>query len=270
MVSDFTSICPGANLRSCKRTLLRYIIINAMKKQTYTTFFQKVIKLPAEVNINKGFTLLEIIFAITIFAVIIGSIYPAYTSTCSNIQIAENESDIYYMARVAMARIVDDLESAYIPDKNIIDELSDLNSFIGENEYIDGSRADKIRFISRAHIDFKDNSGNRNVAKIAYYAAQVEDTGAITLYRSDTLDSHDWPEEKTEGFVICEGLNSFYLTYTDENGQEYDTWDSSDISFKNKLPHMVAITLEFINKINYERPIQFTTGVFLPMAEKNG
>ncbi|MFC1838699.1 prepilin-type N-terminal cleavage/methylation domain-containing protein [Thermodesulfobacteriota bacterium] len=239
-----------------------------MEKQT-NTLFKKIIKIPSCASINKGFTLLEIVVAIAIFAIIISCIYPAYTSTYNNIEIAENESDIYYMARVAMARIVDDLESAYIPVKSSKDELTDLNAFIGQNEYIDSARTDKIRFYSKAHINFGDNFESEGDAKIEYYAHRDEDTGEITLYRSDTEARHDWPEEKTEGYILCEGLQSFYLTYTDKSGQEYGTWDSSDINFKNILPSLIVITLEFIDDKNPEKPLRFTTGVYLPMSEKN-
>jgi len=237
-----------------------------MKKQAHALF--KKIK-PACAGIEKGFTLLEIVFAITIFAIIIACIYPAYTSTYNNIEIAENESDIYYMARVALARLTDDLESAYIPGRGNGDGSSDTNAFIGENEYIENTRADKIRFISRAHINFGDSFVSERDAKIEYYTRLNEDTGAITLYRSDTINSIDWPEEKTEGYILCEGLQSFYLTYTDKSGQEYDTWDSSDINFKNILPSLIVITLEFIDDKNPEKPLRFSTGVYLPMSEKN-
>ena len=77
--------------------------MNAMEKQA-SDLYKKIIKIPAYAGNDKGFTLLEIIFAIAIFAIIVSCIYPAYTSTYNNIEIAENESDVYYMARVAMAR----------------------------------------------------------------------------------------------------------------------------------------------------------------------
>jgi hypothetical protein len=38
--------------------------------------------------------------------------------------------------------------------------------------------------------------------------------------------------------------------------------------FKGKLPVMVTILLEFVNKTNPEAPLKFTTGVALPMAKE--
>ena len=239
-----------------------------MKKKA-RTLSKKINIKPACTGNDKGFTLLEIIFAIAIFAIIIACIYPAYTSTYNNIEIAETESDIYYMARVAMARITDDLESAYLPDPGRIEESSDNIVFIGQNKYIESERADIIRFISRAHINLGDSFESESDSKIEYYTRQDEDTGEITLYRSDTGGRNAWPEEETGGFILCEGLHSFYLTYKDKNGQEYDAWDSSDINFKNILPSLVIITLEFIDKNNPEDPLRYRTGVFLPMSEKN-
>ncbi len=244
--------------------------MNVMKIHALETLFQKVLKKGSAANIDKGFTLLEIVVAIAILGIIISSLYPAYTGTYRNIEIAENESNIYYMARIAMARMADDLESAYIPETSIDSDLNNLNSFTGENEYVDGSRVDQIRFFSRARVNFGEYQETVEGAGIAYYTARDEDNGTMTLYRADTAESLDRYEEEREGFIVCEGLKSFYLTYRDKNSQEYDTWDSTDTNFMNRLPSVVVITLEFANKINSERTVKFSTGVFLPMADKNG
>ena len=59
-----------------------------------------------------GFTLLEVLVALAILVVIISLIYPAYTGTYRNIEAAETQAEIYQMARIALIRIIEDLESA--------------------------------------------------------------------------------------------------------------------------------------------------------------
>ena len=63
---------------------------------------------------QKGFTLVEILIAIIIFATIISILYSSYTGTLRNIKETQYQADIYHMARVAIERMVEDLESVYI------------------------------------------------------------------------------------------------------------------------------------------------------------
>ena len=56
-----------------------------------------------------------------------------------------------------------------------------------------------------------------------------------------------------------------FTYYTDE-GEEYESWDSTKDEFMGRVPAMVSILLEFVNRSNPEAPFKFKTGVALPMA----
>jgi general secretion pathway protein J len=213
-----------------------------------------------------GFTLLEIVVALAIFAIIISLIYQAYIGTYRNIGIAEAQAEIYDMARTTMIRIIEDLESTYVPrDSNDPLESDNADVFKGQEDFFEGRRADRIRFFSRSHIDISETLIEGGDAKIAYYPLLKEDQ-SISLYRSDTPDNLEWPEENTKGWIICEGLYSISFTYTDKNGDIHDNWDESIADPKNKLPSSINITLEFIDRDNPEKPITFFTAVALPLA----
>jgi general secretion pathway protein J len=113
-----------------------------------------------------GFTLLEIVVAIAIFAVVISLIYPAYTGTYRYINAAESQAEIYQMARITLDRIIDDLESANIPDP------SESNAFTGKDDFVGESNSDSLRFISRSHISFGDEHADSGNAKISYYVRE--------------------------------------------------------------------------------------------------
>ena len=207
-----------------------------------------------------GFTLLEIIVAIAIFAIVISLIYPAYTGTYRNINAAESQADIYQMARITLDRIIDDLESANIPDP------SESSAFTGKDDLIGGRNSDSLRFISRSHISFGDEHADSGNAKISYYVRENEDSNGFLLYRSDVLENREWPEDETGGLILCEDLYSINFTYYDNKGNSYDYWNSSDTEFKERLPSMVSISIEFYDKTDPERPVKFSTAVALPLA----
>jgi len=216
---------------------------------------------------QSGFTLLEIIVALFIFAVIASVLFQAYTGTYRNIDAAETQAEIYEMARTTMIRIVEDLESTYIPkDSNDSEDSENTATFTGQRDFIEGRRADRIRFFSKSHIDISNSLIEGGDAKIAYYPLLKEDE-SISLYRSDTPGNLEWPEENTKGWIICEGLYSIGFTYTDKIGDTYDDWDASVSNSTNKLPSIIHIRLDFIDKEDPETPITFSTAVAMPLAD---
>jgi prepilin-type N-terminal cleavage/methylation domain-containing protein len=220
-------------------------------------------------NDDNGFTLLEILVAIALFASITAMLYPTYIGTFRNMDITESYSTIYHMARIATERISEDLQCASIPnkDEDSDSDLAQSQIFSGKDSAINGKNADDLEFISYKHIAFStDNTTGRGLIK--YYLKENTDDEAFILYRADTQELEKSSENETGGLILCEGVNSINFSYQDENGDIYDYWDSSSEPFKGKLPSMVSIELEFINKSDPESPIKFITSISIPMAKK--
>jgi len=209
---------------------------------------------------RSGFTLLEILVAMFILATVISTILGTFSETLKNINHAESHADIYQMARVALKIMNKDLEGSLI---------SNTRSFSGQDEEIDGRDADFLSFFSTNHISFEEPGKGAGNAGISFYVLEKEEEEekGLVLYRSDVLERDETPEEKTGGAVLCEGLHSVNFLYYNSDGDEYDSWDSSDGQHKNKLPSMVTIRLEFLDKSNPEAPLRFETGSALPMAQ---
>ena len=209
---------------------------------------------------RSGFTLLEILVAMFILAIVLSTIFGAFSETLKNINHAESQADIYQMARVALKIMNKDLEGSLI---------SSTRSFSGQDEEIDGRDADFLSFFSTNHVSFEEPGKGSGNAGISFYVLEKEkeEEKGLVLYRSDILERNQEPEEKTGGAVLCEGLHSVNFMYYNSDGDEYDSWDSSDGQYKNKLPSMVTIRLEFLNRSNPEVPLRFETGTALPMAQ---
>ena len=65
---------------------------------------------------SHGFTLLEIIIAIAILAIVFSSLYAAYSSTLETTEQVESERDIEQAARLGLMRMADDLASVYVQE----------------------------------------------------------------------------------------------------------------------------------------------------------
>jgi hypothetical protein len=59
------------------------------------------------------------------------------------------------------------------------------------------------------------------------------------------------------------------FTYYDNEGNEYERWDSSKGESKGKLPTIMAIMLKFNNKMDANKPFNFMTAVALPLARND-
>jgi len=223
---------------------------------------------------QKAFTLLEILIAMFIFAIVLSTLYAAYIGTFRNIEETESQADIYEMARIALERMVEDLESVYMTQGNRDSEGEEKTApptpFEGKVTELDGRRADTLRFVSRAHLVFDEEDEKAGAAEIAYYvsASDEEDERSFILYRSDTPYFEEAKEPGTGGWILCEGLQAVQFTYYDKDGETHDNWDSSGRDDNQTLPSAVSILLDFINPVDPESPIKFTTRVALPMARE--
>jgi general secretion pathway protein J len=230
----------------------------------------KAIKSKSTTNPN-GFTLLEVLIAMFIFAIVLTTLYTAYTGTFRNIEETESQADLYQMARIVLERMTEDLESVYMAprkkDSGEKEEVDQPTRFVGTMTEIEGRRLDTVRFASKAHIFFNAEEPYAGTAEIVYYVREnSEEEGGFTLYRSDKANFGQSEEEGTGGWILSDRLHAIRFTYYDEEGEAYDGWDSTDVTFKDKLPSGISILLELANRTNPESPVKFMTGVTLPMS----
>ena len=220
---------------------------------------------------RKGFTLLEILLAMFIFTIVLSTLYTAYTGTFRNVDETESQADIYRMARIALERIIEDLESAYMPPHAAgptTEEKSPQSvAFVGETALISDRSADTLLFHSRAHLVFDEEEVDATAARIVYDVRQSEeDEEVFVLYRTDTPGFEEGPEQGTGGLILCDSLHGVDFIYYDDEGREHDGWDSTNEEFKDSLPTMVSVILQFVNTRNPEAPLKFASSVVLPMA----
>lgn len=213
---------------------------------------------------KNGFTLVEILIAISILATVLTTVYAAYTGTFGLVKSNRSGNDIYSMARTAINRMAEDMESAC--------------GYRGSLEFVSGEIETgdlmELSFLSSSHLDF-DNERSSGTAIIHYFIVKddeeekgEEDEDSYILKRRDELYHGKATEDKEGGYILCNGLQSLTYKFYDGSGVEYDSWDSgSDLTAqKNRFPAIVLIRMEFINPDNRDRPYSFMTKVFLPMA----
>ncbi len=216
-------------------------------------------------NTETGFTLLEILIAISIFAIIVTTVFGSHNYIFSSAKVVEEDIAAYEMAKSCLSRITDDFQSLHVslppeytpPDS---DDEEDPFKITGETADAGGESFSRLMFASRAHVSFEKNI-QEGIARIVYYV-QKSDESRYILRRADNLYPYEPFEEKKTDPVLCENVKSLVFKYYDEEGSEYDTWDSDSTDVDYSTPRAIKITLEIGDDSSF---LPFETMVTLPV-----
>jgi len=216
---------------------------------------------------NRGFTLLEVLLAMTVLGVVVAMLSLSLSASLKVTESTEREEAIYFQAQTAMHRITADLAAAF-PVRE--------NGLVGEKQELNGLRADRLTLVSLAHLVLNPQKQQPGPATIRYRLhTDAEDGRKLLLLRSDTPllpGMEDAAEDTAEpAFLLADNLRSMQVTYFDRQGQEFDNWrqelaadaESTAVT-ESALPAAVHCILEFWIDPERQTTRIFSTRVLLP------
>ena len=213
-----------------------------------------------------GFTLMEILIAIAILAIVVTTALASFNAVFSTTEVLDDSANLYEMAHTCMKRIVLDLTSLHISQRPLykppeLDQPPDPYRLVATSEDAGGTGfAQNLRFTSRAHLPVE-RSYRQGIAEIIYYL-QVTNDGDLQLKRADNLYPYPAFEKKGSDPVLCKYVKSLSFKFFDKDGIEYDVWDSDSDEFGYATPIAIAVKLELANKAEAHT---FETMVPLPL-----
>jgi len=215
-----------------------------------------------------GFTLMEILLAFLILAIVVSTILGSFNAVFSTTDSLENSSNYYDMAKNCLNRMSLDLSALYVIQpplykKPEFDDPPDPYRVVGSAVEISGTEFAFFRFASSAHISLENNNRG-GIAEIVYYVQEKTD-GQQVLKRADNLYPYPLFEEKGSDPVLCRHVKSLAFTYYDAEGQESDAWDSDADEYEHATPAAIGIQLEIGNESD---SYTFATTVRLPVHRK--
>jgi prepilin-type N-terminal cleavage/methylation domain-containing protein len=213
-----------------------------------------------------GFTLLEILVAVLILAIVVTTVLSSFNMVFSNAETLETSADMFEMGRNCLTRMTRDLENVFILERPLyktpaMDSPLDPYRLQGSVDNLGGTRLAKLRFTSRAHVPL-DRSTTGGIAEVVYYVQPVAG-GSLRLKRADNLYPYPKFEERGVDPVLCENVKSLAFEYVDAEGKVFETWDSESSQFGYAIPVMVAVKLEIGDG---DEGYGFQTTVALPIV----
>jgi general secretion pathway protein J len=198
-----------------------------------------------------GFTLMEILLAFLILAIVISTILGSFNAVFSTTETLENSRKYFDMAKNCLNRMSLDLATVYVTQppfykKPEFDDPPDTYRIEGSNVDVGGIDFAILRFTSNAHIPL-DNSSRDGIAEIVYYVQSKTD-GQMVLKRADHLFPYPPFEEKGGDPVLCRHVKSLAFKYYDAEGEESEEWNSDTGDYDHATPTAIGIQLEIGNE----------------------
>lgn len=214
------------------------------------------------INQQRGFTLMELLVAMGIFAIVVSVVYGAFRSTFNTVENAEYLMEISGKVQTFFDRIKEDLELVYKDDGSF---------FEGTEENVDGKRGARLFFVSSADLRLSREQKGGQLVQLGYFSQRNDNTGLLDIYRSEMSISSDKERDYEDyGLVLCKGVKAFRLTYFGSDENEYEEWKFGNLEDRFRpveegesgYPVLVRIELVF-GSPDEEDDILFETSVSL-------
>jgi len=214
---------------------------------------------------RSGFTLLEILIAIAILALVVSSLYGAYSGTMETTEMVESARDVDQAARLALMQIGDDFSSLYYKKAEAEDEDSPFRFQGGMDAGGEGGTV--VQFASTAHLGFDGSFPNLRINRVSYVLEEQDDNQRYYKLVRMELPFVDLSGEREETAVeLADTVESLTITYLNENGETLSQWDSKAEETKGVLPRLVHIRLQ----LGGEKSRIFVTTVAVQVREEGG
>ncbi|MBI3995647.1 MAG: prepilin-type N-terminal cleavage/methylation domain-containing protein [Nitrospirae bacterium] len=208
---------------------------------------------------QRGFTLLELLIALGIAAVVITLLYETFNAVLRSTRQVDEESEIDQMARISMGIMVTELKSAYWrPPGN--QSQSTPFVFEGQDGLDGGDPSDTLRFTALSHARVDHGIADPTLSVLEYGLVPVPETEAAVLMHAEETNVLSLSEESLERYELAERVIGLNFRYFD--GKEWsDQWSASD---QKKLPKAVEIQLVLKDPAGRER--RFITQTDIPLG----
>jgi prepilin-type N-terminal cleavage/methylation domain-containing protein len=179
---------------------------------------------------SRGFTLIEVVLALTIFALMGGILYGAFSLSHSAVEKSE-----IHATQNQKQRSIADLLSSYVRSAYPYRESPQEQTVFFEGD------TESLAFVSA----YSQGMGGRGMAKIQITREEDENGRALVRVRETTpvrIDSEGAAGGQTYGLVLYENVREFRLGYLDPQAED-ETWEERwDAAERRMLPRAVRLT----------------------------
>ena len=213
---------------------------------------------------HAGFTLLEVMLAVAIMAMISTVIFSAFDQTARTREVVTTSETQSHEIMTTFAMLTEDLASAYLTMNRSKVKLAWDTVFIGT----DSGTADRLDFASFSHRRMLRNSHESDQAELSYYTVDVYGESRLKkLMRREAAHLDLEPKEGGHKLILLNDVLEFNLSYYDRQMLEWlDEWDTTQATGQgNRLPEQVRIRILIRSRNGQEKEYVTQTPVMMTM-----
>lgn len=191
---------------------------------------------------RRGFTLLEVVVALGVLALIGTLTFTAVAGALETRDILEGEDEVNQAARVAMSRIRRDLQLAYLT-KNTSAVNTYRTLFVAQNQ-----DPDRVWMATLSHQRLYRDAREGDQTEITYWTEEdPHDDDALVLLRREAPRIDNEPEAGGTIQPVAYGVKGFDLQFLDGQTAEWkEEWDTTGTETPNRLPRAAQVTLTIV------------------------
>ncbi len=201
--------------------------------------------LPRAARGEAGFSLIEVMIAMSILATITVLIWGSFQQTFRTRRLIEGNLTRYRAARVAMDRILRDVQMAYLSQNNVPGTEQTARTFFEGQRRPD---VDELRFSYFGHQRLYADSKEADTAAVGYFSGRdPDDARRLNLYRKETrrLQAERFESIPGEVELLCDDVVRLEIGYYHPDRKEWlENWRTTSADgFPNRLPSRVRLRL---------------------------
>ena len=216
---------------------------------------------------KRGFTLLEIILAVAVLAVVGTMVYGGFSQTALNKARVEEDVEHSRIVHMALERMARELTMAFVSthanpslDLRVVE-----TAFIGKNN----GKDDRVDFTSFSHRRLYRNARESDQNEISYFVTQhPDDRDVQVLARREQNRIDEDPRRGGKSQILVENIEEFNLEYFDPLLSDWvQAWDTEDVLAQpNRLPTQIRILLSVKDPRRRGETQTFGTRVTIPLT----
>jgi len=237
---------------------------------------------PGGTRAATGFTLIEVVAAVFLTAVVLGMALSIYVFLSDATQAAQARTRDGRHALAILDRVARDLQGAYLLVKPPeLDPLFHPWIFLAEN-HTESEGADRLKFVTRNHRPRNPMGHGSDLAVVTYVLERGEHdrfvlTRSLSPGLPEELDREFHTGDDERAMVVADRIASFAVRFLDDEQQWLNEWDSSLIEESGELPLAAEIEVslapmaehdddfEELDFLDPEQLEHFTRRVLLPL-----
>jgi len=202
-------------------------------------------------RVPRGFSLLEVMIAIAITAVIGAMAAGVYQQVDHAATVAREQGERYAGARLALTRLSRELTMAFLSEHYDRARYRDRPTlFKGDG--------DKLLFTTMAHVRLVQDAKESDQSLVEYLVERDPVSGEDALFRREKVRIDDEPDRGGRKDLVATNVKGLSLRYWDVKRKEWvREWSTRTPEKLNELPTRVRIELEV--KLADGRTEKFTT-----------